>query len=257
MTGAPGVFATFAVLYVGAAFYMPLASARNSIISRAQLGVKAGWVRLHLGESQPAVDAFQAVHDELLQGAGPDSLVGWHAAPGLVQALKAANNEEQANEVRRELAASIASNRCGWRRWRRIFCTMDTATEMAEWYVVRASLVLDSTSDVLDLLEHAAEEGLSKPVPRSPHWDKFVAGMASDGGVIDADRARWMAFLQILVENDQRTKQARKQKFAVLVLVLATWFTLLAYSAIGKLYCVDQHRPNSPPVFFTFWCQSG
>ena len=258
MLGAIGVFVAFGMLFGGVAIAKPLIAARKSIIARGQLGVKAGWVRLRLGEMDAATSAFQAAHDELAHGVGSQSSVGWAASPGLVRALTDTEETAQAQVLIESLDRVVAQAEHGSQWCKRVFCSLSVRFDVAHWHVLRAGLQVARRApdaEVLSLLEEAAAGGHYNPPPRLPHWDEFVHKMTRGGEASEADRSRWEDLLDSLAQNQSAVTRAHKRKLALVLAGLFAWFCLLAYLAIGKLYCAAAGtRPRPPPMIFTAWC---
>jgi hypothetical protein len=82
----------------------PLHAAQAAATERASLCVKAGWLRLRLGEASTAVEILKQAHAQLLRTIGcGDVDRSWLAAPALARALVEAGRPAEAAGVRRRV----------------------------------------------------------------------------------------------------------------------------------------------------------
>eukprot|EP01045_Picozoa_sp_COSAG04_P000462 COSAG04_NODE_10_length_43369_cov_4.059025_42_plen_963_part_00 len=168
---------------------LAVAAAKTATSERASLVVKAGWLRLALGEAEDAAAAaklFGIAHDELQNAFPRHPVNAWEAAAGYGRALCEAGRQDEAEALRAALDA-MAKKRM-------------TTAEHKLWSAylrARMAAALRAPDDtVLDLL-HATFDGVSPrtgatnayhagtqrvPADGQPEWDEFLSRMAEGAG---------------------------------------------------------------------------
>jgi hypothetical protein len=159
--------------------------------TRASLCVKAGWLRLALGETEAALGIFTTAHTDLLHMIGPNQVRdSWVVAAGQARALCEAARYDEAVALRVRVDSVVDKNTRGCRarldpdnrgRWKQQGPLLRAGMAAA----VRAP-----DSEVLALLTKSADEGCWVPAGswardnvgstngNLPEWDEFLNRMA-------------------------------------------------------------------------------
>lgn len=202
------VTALFSTFVMSGAIWEPIVSFRIQASVRAELGTKAGWLRLGLGDTERAIEIFSRVQEESQLVCGNEDLEeSYIATAGLLRALCVAGRTEEAEALIDEIPEF----------------------SIGEWTLLHAGFAVamrQPDSEVLAMLKEAAEEGCSVQVGTRrairfssahqegaslkhmfsgaecslPEWTDFLDRM-STGSCEAADCAAWAALPSVMTGN--------------------------------------------------------
>jgi hypothetical protein len=187
---------------------LPLSEAQEAAAARASLRVRAGWLRLRLGDAEGAVTRLGEAHRQLQDAVGADNaLVSWVVAAPYARALCEAGRGEEAAALRDSVGRTRETPFFTPRQQQRQRQRGASATMSApEWHLLRAGVAAAARApdaEVLGLLEASAEAqgwvpagsrpvGIADTEGGLPEWDEFLARMAQGGD--GEDWRRWAAY---------------------------------------------------------------